>query len=1217
MDDYLKSIGLQRKKIAKDGSCLFRAVAEQVLHSQLLHTQVRAQCVEFLRKNRENYEAFIEGDFEEYLFKIQDPQQWVGEVEINALAIMYKRDFWIFQEPGKAAVNITAKNFKDRVQLCFLNGNHYDCVYPLSRIKNSAICQSIVYELLYGSVCGADRSLLGICQRAPKPMDVLIDDCLPPCPSSDESDPEEPPHRQENGTCAAVVKSKGRGRGRFLSERAKRSLNPTLLRNVQFDQWIKSKKAQQKMDFCIAAGMQYSVGDRCQVRVDSLGKFVSATVKKLSPNEKGPVTVYNDEIGEIEVPVWKLRPPTETSWSTVVREKRVTNGHRDWEDRGRGRGRGKPSSALSSVPPTTAPPAGRILKQNSWPQQASVDDREAPSRKSESVSFGWTNEQRKAKEVEERNTALAELQYPDDKSFPALGTQAGGQSEGGKKRGGEKKRPQKNTRRSPVEEARSESPSCVGNGSASPPPPSPSPSAAAPPLPKPPSSVSPPASAAPAPKPSAPPSYASATAPVPSQPGTVPSTASHFSFVTPVLPAACSTSSSSSSALSSFPRASSPPTFIAPIAPSPAVAQSLVSRTTPSPPEVTHNPPAVTEAPAQTANPTSLTSSPAPRSEVSGLHISVADLFKQNPVPAKAQDQVETPTVPQTQSAPPPPQTEPVHFPQPPPPSMVPLPSAAPYLPQNEPSEPAPLLHQDPIPPAASHPQTELPNSAPAPTQDLPTPASPDQGPPQQQQPTLNPLYYPHVGAHPFPLHQHMSILLQDPLYPGFPLGDKGQVVQPPPMSTSQSGDDLPQDINILRFFFNLGVKAYSWPTLAPFVYLLPLQQTHSLQPRAPSRSPSPLYQHHHHAPPPSAFPPFNPPQASPPAPSQSAPSDPPPHDPNPYSQTNQQAPPDAFNPAHSAPPAPPTALNPAQATQAPPAAFNPAHVNPEAPPSPYNRSTPQFAPAAYSPTHPSNHRDHAHGDHARTDHTHQNDHPYPQSYPAHVHWQPPQPAQAYPLNYQYSQGYYHPHHPQHHQGAMEQPQPANGDTALGLRAARLPPAALEGSASANVTNVNGGQLPMMQGVPGFGHSNPDVGENMMLLVDPPLDKLIVMPKSGSGPGSPALYSPAHSHSSDSSNLAPFYMTHHKPSNQSYRAANPAFVPASHGAAFLHVPELMSVSVGTEEEWEEPEEVMVQFRGHRRGGGGGGYRSRGRGQYRARGFNNNNQYYSHRGRGRY
>lgn len=30
MDEYLESKGFYRKKIAKDGSCLFRAVAEQV-----------------------------------------------------------------------------------------------------------------------------------------------------------------------------------------------------------------------------------------------------------------------------------------------------------------------------------------------------------------------------------------------------------------------------------------------------------------------------------------------------------------------------------------------------------------------------------------------------------------------------------------------------------------------------------------------------------------------------------------------------------------------------------------------------------------------------------------------------------------------------------------------------------------------------------------------------------------------------------------------------------------------------------------------------------------------------------------------------------------------------------------------------------------------------------------------------------------------------------
>ncbi|XP_031707091.1 OTU domain-containing protein 4 [Anarrhichthys ocellatus] len=296
MDDYLKSLGLHRKKIAKDGSCLFRAVAEQVLHCQSLHTKVRAKCVEFLKENRESYEAFIEGDFEDYLFKLQDPQQWVGEVEINALAVMYKRDFLIFQEAGKPAVNITDNNFKDKVRLCFLNGNHYDSVYLVSHIKGAALCQSILYELLYDNVFQVDRSSLGSCQRMSRPADLLSDDSMNVCLSSDDSDLDAgEPLWVENGTSTTTTRynQRGRGRGRLLPERVRRSLNPTLFRNVEYDVWHKSKRAQQKMDYCIAAGMQFTVGDRCQVRLE--GRSYSATIKEVSPNN-GPVSVYLEEL---------------------------------------------------------------------------------------------------------------------------------------------------------------------------------------------------------------------------------------------------------------------------------------------------------------------------------------------------------------------------------------------------------------------------------------------------------------------------------------------------------------------------------------------------------------------------------------------------------------------------------------------------------------------------------------------------------------------------------------------------------------------------------------------------------------------------------------------------------------------------------------------------------------------------------------------------------
>ncbi|XP_035530976.1 OTU domain-containing protein 4 [Morone saxatilis] len=133
MDEYLKTVGLHRKRVAKDGSCLFRAVAEQVKRH-------------------------------------------------------LRRDFLIFQEPGKPAVNITDNNFKDKVRLCFLNGNHYDSVYPITHIQSAALCQSIVYELLYDGVFKVERSFLGPCQRMSRPSDVLSDDSMPVCGSSDESD---------------------------------------------------------------------------------------------------------------------------------------------------------------------------------------------------------------------------------------------------------------------------------------------------------------------------------------------------------------------------------------------------------------------------------------------------------------------------------------------------------------------------------------------------------------------------------------------------------------------------------------------------------------------------------------------------------------------------------------------------------------------------------------------------------------------------------------------------------------------------------------------------------------------------------------------------------------------------------------------------------------------------------------------------------------------
>ncbi|XP_060887641.1 OTU domain-containing protein 4 [Labrus mixtus] len=1290
MDDYLKSLGLHRKKIAKDGSCLFRAVAEQVLHCQSLHAEVRAKCVDFLKQNRSTYEAFIEGDFVDYLCKLQDPQQWVGEVEIHALAIMYQRDFQIFQDPGKPAVNITDHNFKDKVRLCFLNGNHYDSVYPVSHVKNAALCQSILYELLYDDVFKVERGALSVCQRVGRPHDLLIDDNMAACGSSDESDNGDPLWI-ENGTNTTAPRhnNRGRGRGRLLSERVRRSLNPTLFRNIEYDVWHKTKRAQQKLDYCIAAGMQFTAGDRCQVRLEGSGRNYNATVKEV-PADNGLVTVFIEELGKKQVPLWSLRPPSdENSWSTVVnRDKRLSNGQGDWEERSKGRGRGKNVPASSSVPAPAPGPSGRVQKQHSWPPQTTVEEQGATksTRKSVSVvesAFGLTEEQRLAKEEEKMNVALVEIQLRDEQSFPALG--GGSQGDGGRKKGGEKKKSQRNKTKSPVEDVRAPSPS-AGERPKSSTPPLTTPASSSANTPTNPISTKPPPAAPAAPsadsdsaptslsshKASAPktnpptvapappdaPSSSSTSPPLP--PPAVPSSASLFSFITPILPPASSPSPSSqppSSSPSSQPPNSSPspppssslppPTFIAPIAPSPAAAQSFLH-----PSSLTRSSPPLTALP-HSPSPPPLSSS----SSSSSLLRQAAQVDEAPPAPTPSS--LPNPggaQTPQNQSPPqvPLPQNQtlmttscPSHLQHPPQsqPEVTQVPQTplqqTQYLPQSQPDEvqsqssyPLPSQASDPVshpPPhlqlphpslslssSLSHPsmqpqtQTEAaPPPPPPPAQPLPeSPPHPQQShPPHPSQSHL--AHPPHLtsiqGAVPL---QQLSQLYQDPLYPGFPQGEKGQPAQPPLMSCSRSGDDLPQDVNILRFFFNLGLKAYSMPMLPPYVYLLPLQQTHTMHPRITSRSPSPHY------------PPSNPPPR---------PQEPYPHPQ--YPPTSASMPPQYD---HQAPPTePPHHSDPSYNQSGYPMSQPPTHRMPQQwlqqqMPPPRN---PNF-PVGYPTPNP----------HYAVPPTisqvyHPGQSPGHPLYPSSVSSYPPSS-----LGYQPSSA---PEELQVNQGAMEQHRPSNGNIMPGQRPVQghgllgSPPAA-------NMANAN--NITVM--VPGFAHKKEQgervtravmLGElpvNNPMLASNPGDVPVSMTtmKPSSTPGHPVPYeffSATATPTNNNNNSSPSYgyRNYPKPLNPTNNAYVPLGAP-EHGQvdylANVTMAEGSSVGCSTEDDWDEQAGFkQMNYRGPRRyqrGGGGGrgrGSHDPGRGANRRRygpdggaGFGYVQFNSSHRGRGR-
>ncbi|XP_059820965.1 OTU domain-containing protein 4 isoform X2 [Hypanus sabinus] len=393
LDGFLGSQGLFRKRIAKDGSCLFRAVAEQVFHTQSKHLEVRRACVSYLRRNREQFEAFIEGSFDEYLKQLEKPQEWVGQVEISALSLMFKRDFIIYQEPNRPPAHVTENGFPDTISLCFSNGNHYDSVYPKESIDAAALCQSILYEMLYQDVLKVDiEAVLSSLDTNSK---INEDHCISSNDSDSGTETELPrgnavDENDVNGfksqSCNKVQKKQQKknesaAQISFPGE-VLRALNPNIYRNIEYEVWQKSKQAQQKRDYSIAAGMQYVVGDKCKVCLDD-GKCYNAHIETVSP-DNGPVGVYVEELGEkYNTPLQNLRPLMQASqrgtWNRVQgkRAKKALNVHSEVDFRGPknpGSSVSKPNRLQSNLPPRLH--QAKIARQQSSGQQPKVSPAE-------------------------------------------------------------------------------------------------------------------------------------------------------------------------------------------------------------------------------------------------------------------------------------------------------------------------------------------------------------------------------------------------------------------------------------------------------------------------------------------------------------------------------------------------------------------------------------------------------------------------------------------------------------------------------------------------------------------------------------------------------------------------------------------------------------------------------------------------------------------------
>ncbi|KAI3352693.1 hypothetical protein L3Q82_020181 [Scortum barcoo] len=349
MDEYLCSLGLYRKMVARDASSLFRAVSEQLYYSQNYHQRIRQDCANFMRANRCNFEPFVEGSFEKYLERLEDPKETVGQVEIKALSQLYRRCFLIYRYPGKPATVISEDDFVDKVTLCCSINGHYDIVYPRSYPASAALCQSFLYELLYTQVFGLEEAELCQAMEAFRVGGRRYRNSPSMCSDIDigYDTPEDRGHREEAesggateekpravtdntkvGGSDVMMTPQVKGLEELLSRANKtvfpaeapppsrlslpykvmKSLDGEVYRNLEFDVWQDTCKEMQKTDYMVFAGRQYFLGDKCQVRLESKGKYYNAFIQEVGTHSSA-VTVFIEELGEKHlVPLTDLKP---------------------------------------------------------------------------------------------------------------------------------------------------------------------------------------------------------------------------------------------------------------------------------------------------------------------------------------------------------------------------------------------------------------------------------------------------------------------------------------------------------------------------------------------------------------------------------------------------------------------------------------------------------------------------------------------------------------------------------------------------------------------------------------------------------------------------------------------------------------------------------------------------------------------------------------------
>ena len=97
---FLKQQNRQKVLMQPDGNCMFRSVAHQLFKDAKYHSKLRQATVAFAAQNKEVLKGYLPHEIttEQHLRQMQNPGCWGTQLELKAMASMFKLTIYILTD---------------------------------------------------------------------------------------------------------------------------------------------------------------------------------------------------------------------------------------------------------------------------------------------------------------------------------------------------------------------------------------------------------------------------------------------------------------------------------------------------------------------------------------------------------------------------------------------------------------------------------------------------------------------------------------------------------------------------------------------------------------------------------------------------------------------------------------------------------------------------------------------------------------------------------------------------------------------------------------------------------------------------------------------------------------------------------------------------------------------------------------------------------------